>query len=106
HVHRAAADRHQRQRGEQARPGVAGIGFVWVLRHRAHDSSRCAVRAPYDPRMATTLRSLQDGLGEIGRGGVRWSVSWWHVVKVGALVGVLALAPSTYDRANRAALAR
>jgi phospholipid/cholesterol/gamma-HCH transport system permease protein len=54
----------------------------------------------------STLRSLQDELGEFGRSGVRWSVSWWHVVKVGALILVLALSPSTYDSANRSSLAR
>ncbi|MBC8055044.1 MAG: ABC transporter permease [Rhizobiales bacterium] len=61
-----------------------------------------------EPR--STLRSLQAGLGAIGRSGfassVGWSVSWWHVVKVGALILVLALSPSTYDRSNRSALAR
>ncbi|MES1163313.1 MAG: ABC transporter permease [Rhizobacter sp.] len=60
-------------------------------------------------RYTSTFRSLQDGLGEIGRSGWRssvgWSVSWWHVVKVGALILVLALSPSTFDRANRRALA-
>jgi phospholipid/cholesterol/gamma-HCH transport system permease protein len=63
----------------------------------------------YDLRMST-LRSLQDSLGQVGRSGLRasmgWSVSWWHVVKVGALILVLALSPSTYDRPGRAALAR
>jgi phospholipid/cholesterol/gamma-HCH transport system permease protein len=54
----------------------------------------------------STLRWWQDGLDEIGRGGVRWSVSWWHVVRLGALVLVLALSPSTYTGSNRAALAR
>ena len=61
-------------------------------------------------KQGSTLRSLQSSLGEIGRGGVRsslgWSVSWWHVVKVGALILVLALSPSTWGRSNRAALAR
>ncbi len=61
-------------------------------------------------KRAPTLRALQDKLGEIGRSGLRssigWSVSWWHVVKAGALILVLALSPSTYDRSNRAALAR
>lgn len=65
-------------------------------------------------KQASTLRALQDGLSEIGRTGARsligtsigWSVSWWHVVKVGALILVLALSPSTYDRSSRAALAR
>ena len=59
----------------------------------------------YHPRMSA-LRSLQDSLGEIGRGGVRASIGWWHVAQIGALILVLALSPSTYDRANRAALAR
>ncbi len=76
-----------------------------------------AAAPAYDPRMPkknSTLRALQDGLGEIGRSGARsligssidWSTSWWHVVKVGALILVLALSPSTYDRGTRAALAR
>lgn len=56
-----------------------------------------------------TLRLLQDGLTEIGRSGWRssvgWSTGWWHVLKVGAMILVLALSPSTYDRANRRALA-
>jgi len=66
------------------------------------------------PKPASTLHSLQDALGAIGRSGARslvgsslgWSLSWWHVVKVGALILVLAMSPSTYDRSNRAALAR
>jgi len=57
-----------------------------------------------------SLRDLHDSLGDLARSGVRWSlgfsVSWWHVVYLGALVLVLALSPSTYSRANRAALAR
>ena len=61
-------------------------------------------------RRGSTLRSLQDSLGEIGRSSIRsslgWSVSWWHVVQVGALILVLALSPSTYQRSHRAPLAR
>lgn len=59
----------------------------------------------YDLPMST-LQSLQDTLGRAGRSGAHWSVGWWHVVKVGALILVLALSPSTYTSANRAALAR
>lgn len=62
-------------------------------------------RGAYDLPMST-LQSLQDTLGRAGRSGAVWSVGWWHVVKVGALILVLALSPSTYTRANRAALAR
>jgi phospholipid/cholesterol/gamma-HCH transport system permease protein len=62
-----------------------------------------------DPR-PTSLQSLQASLTDISRSGLRssigWSVSWWHVVRIGALILVLALSPSTYDRANRSALAR
>ena len=65
---------------------------------------------PRMPKSTSTLRVLQDSLGEIGLSGVRssigWSVSWWHVVHAGALVLVLALSPSTYTRSTRAALAR
>ena len=61
-------------------------------------------------RKPSTLRMLQVGVGEIGRSGLRasieWSASWWHIVKVGALILVLVVSPSTYDRGNRAALAR
>ena len=59
---------------------------------------------------ASALRSLQDSFGDIGRSSLRssmdWSVSWWHVAKVGALIMVLALSPSTYNRENRVAVAR
>jgi phospholipid/cholesterol/gamma-HCH transport system permease protein len=55
------------------------------------------------------MASLQDALGAAGRygvrAGVRWSTSWWQVVQVGALVLVLAMSPSTYERDNRRALA-
>ena len=54
----------------------------------------------------STLRSLQDNLGHLGRGGASWSVGWWHVVKVGALILVLALSPSTYTPEYRGAIAR
>jgi phospholipid/cholesterol/gamma-HCH transport system permease protein len=72
----------------------------------------------YHPRMqkpALTLRALQDGLGEFGRASgarsligssIGWGWSWWHVVKLGALMVVLALSPSSYARGNRRALAR
>ena len=58
-----------------------------------------------------TLRSLQEGLGDLGRSSLRtsigWSVSWWQVIYAGAIVMVLALSPSTYTRVSvRAALAR
>ena len=59
----------------------------------------------------STLRDLQEGLGEIGRSSYRsslsWSVSWWQVLYAGALVLVLALSPSTYTRSSgRTAQAR
>ncbi len=58
----------------------------------------------------TTLHALQESLGQMGRSGVRssvgWWVSWWRVARVGALIMVLALSPSTYQRANRGVMAR
>ena len=55
-------------------------------------------------------RTWQAVLGDVGRGagraGARWSVGWWQVLHTGALIGVLALSPSSYERANRLALAR
>ena len=58
----------------------------------------------------STLRNLQDAVGDLGRDGFRsslgWTMSWWHVVHAGALVLVLALSPSTWARSGRAALAR
>lgn len=52
------------------------------------------------------ISSLQRGLGDIGRAGLHWSARWWHVVQVGALIWVLALSPSSYQRGKRLALAR
>ncbi len=52
------------------------------------------------------MSSLQDAIGAAGRAGVQWSESWWHVVRVGALVIVLALSPSTYLADNRRTLLR
>ncbi len=67
-----------------------------------------AAARPYHLRMVT-LRSLHDGLSQIGRSGIRssigWSASWWHVVQLGALILVLGLSPSSYGRAGRRALA-
>ena len=72
------------------------------LRTPSRTASRSASRAG-------TLRALQDGFGDLGRSGIRssigWSAGWWHVVRVGALIVVLALSPSTYTRENRRALA-
>jgi phospholipid/cholesterol/gamma-HCH transport system permease protein len=37
-----------------------------------------------------------------GRAFLRGAASWWHLIHFGALVLVLALSPSTYNRSNRA----
>ena len=54
----------------------------------------------------TPTRSWRSVLGEAGSAGTRWSASWWQVVHVGAVIFVLALSPSSYERDNRIALAR
>ncbi|MEI8169602.1 MAG: ABC transporter permease [Rhodoferax sp.] len=41
-----------------------------------------------------------------GRAVLRGAKSWWHLVHFGAIVMVLALSPSTYNRANRATTAK
>ena len=40
--------------------------------------------------------------GAWARAFVRGAVSWWHLVHFGAIVLVMALSPSTYNRTNRA----
>ncbi len=55
--------------------------------------------------MTPTL-SRPGALGELGRSLVRWLAGWWRLIHLGAQMLVLALSPSTYGRANRAALAR
>jgi phospholipid/cholesterol/gamma-HCH transport system permease protein len=42
----------------------------------------------------------------LGRAVVHWLAGWWRIVHFGALIGVLALSPSSYTRENRAAIAR
>ena len=52
-------------------------------------------------------RSVLEGIGrDAGSAGTRWSASWWQVVHVGAVIFVLSLSPSSYERDNRIALAR
>lgn len=41
-----------------------------------------------------------------GRAFLRGATSWWHMIHLGAIVLVLALSPSTYNRANRANTSR
>lgn len=41
-----------------------------------------------------------------GRALLRGAASWWHMIHLGAIVLVLALSPSTYNRANRAMTSR
>ena len=84
-----------------------------MLHERTACGNAAAHPRAYHPRMLS-WRSVQESLGDIGRSGARsligssigWSVSWWQVVQFGAMVLVLALSPSTYQRENRIALAR
>jgi phospholipid/cholesterol/gamma-HCH transport system permease protein len=87
---------------------TTGIGIA-ATRVRGPTAPRGHTTRPYDrrmdPRALATMDTLQRSLGAAGRAGLHWSASWWQVLRVGALVIVLALAPSTYERANRRALA-
>ena len=42
----------------------------------------------------------------LGRATLRWFVGWWQIMHLGAVVLVLALSPSSYDRGTRFVLAR
>lgn len=48
----------------------------------------------------------RSGLGALGHACVRSVSSWWGLIHFGAVALVLALSPSTYDRGNRAVIAR
>jgi len=50
--------------------------------------------------------SLNLKLGALGRACVRSAASWWGIIHFGAIALVMALSASTYDRANRATIAR
>jgi phospholipid/cholesterol/gamma-HCH transport system permease protein len=50
--------------------------------------------------------SRPGALADLGRGVQRWFAGWWRIVHLGAVLLVLALSPSSYTRANRAAIAR
>lgn len=55
--------------------------------------------------MASTF-ALSNGLLSLGRATLRWFVGWWQITHLGAVILVLALAPSSYDRDTRLVLAR
>ena len=42
----------------------------------------------------------------LGRNAARWLVGWWRIVHFGAVVGVMALSPGSYSRAQQTAIAR
>jgi phospholipid/cholesterol/gamma-HCH transport system permease protein len=50
--------------------------------------------------------SRPGALADLGRGALRWFAGWWRIVHLGAVLLVLALSPSSYTRASRAAIAR
>jgi phospholipid/cholesterol/gamma-HCH transport system permease protein len=50
--------------------------------------------------------SRQGALAELGHSAARWWGGWWRILHLGVLILALALSPSSYGRANRAALYR
>ena len=55
--------------------------------------------------MASTFAS-SNGLLSLGRATLHWFVGWWQIAHLGAVILVLALSPSSYDRGTRFVLAR
>jgi len=55
--------------------------------------------------MASTFAS-PTGLLSLGRATLQWFVGWWQIAHLGAVILVLALSPSSYDRGTRFVLAR
>jgi len=53
-----------------------------------------------------SLSSWPGSLVQLGRQSLAWLADWWHIVYSGAQVLVLALSPSSYAGANRAAVAQ
>lgn len=56
--------------------------------------------------MMVRIVSWHDALMQMGRAALRWLFAWWRIVHFGAVILVLSLAPSSYRRAGRLALAR
>ncbi|HET9821100.1 MAG TPA: ABC transporter permease [Burkholderiaceae bacterium] len=54
----------------------------------------------------TPASSLQGALADGARALGHWLQGWWRIVELGAQLTTLALSPSTYSRAHRAALLR
>ncbi|WP_372828058.1 MlaE family ABC transporter permease [Polaromonas sp.] len=53
-----------------------------------------------------TSKARRDTYAELNRKAQAWLLGWWRLVHLGALVLVLALSPSSYNRASRQVLAR
>jgi phospholipid/cholesterol/gamma-HCH transport system permease protein len=53
--------------------------------------------------LVPTLRSL---IGRINHTAQRWLAEWWRLVHLGAVILLLILSPSSYERSNRVILAR
>jgi len=52
------------------------------------------------------MRSRRGALADLGQSVLRWFAGWSRILHLGALLLVLALSPSSYTRANRAAMAQ
>jgi phospholipid/cholesterol/gamma-HCH transport system permease protein len=53
-----------------------------------------------------SIASLQHAVSETGRAALAWLLGWGRIVHFGALILVLTLSPSSYNRENRLVLAR
>ena len=62
-------------------------------------------RARYHPAMPSRPYTQLDS-AVWAQALLRGAASWWHMIHLGAIVLVLALSPSTYNRANRAMTSR
>ena len=56
--------------------------------------------------MASTASFWQGRLSQTGRTAQHWLIEWWRLVKLGAIILVLTLSPSSYSPQSRTVLAR
>lgn len=84
---------------------IVGRELAHAAQNACHPTSTAIARGYHGP-MASTASSWQGRLSQTRRTAQHWLIEWWRLVKLGAIILVLTLSPSSYSPQSRTVLSR